>query len=95
MELGGNFRQVFGFKGLIGKVFRNKDLAEKYFTSVPNRKRVTTAQVLFRLSRSTGNGFWAASKSVSGDGHTSALADQSSFSGMASGMSVMVVTGWM
>src|ERR1035437_2551682 len=26
IELGGKSRQVFGFKGLIGKVFRNKDL---------------------------------------------------------------------
>ena len=29
IELGGKSRQVFGFKGLIGKVFRNKDLAVK------------------------------------------------------------------
>jgi len=50
-----------------------------------DRERMTTAQVSFRLSRSAGNGFCAASKSVSGDGHTSALGNQISFSGMASG----------
>ena len=27
MGLGGNSRQIFEFKGLIGKIFRNKDLA--------------------------------------------------------------------
>ena len=28
MELGGKFRQVFGFKGVTGKVFRNKELRD-------------------------------------------------------------------
>jgi len=42
----------------------------------PDRERVKTAQVSFRLSRSADNGFCAASKSVSGDEHTSALANQ-------------------
>jgi len=42
----------------------------------PDRERVKTAQVSFRLSRSADNGFWAASKSVSGDGHTPAVANQ-------------------
>ena len=36
--------------------------------------------------------FDAASSSVSGDGHTAALANQISFSGMASGMSMTAVT---
>ena len=76
------------------KVFWNKDLADKYFALVPNWKWATTAQVLFRLSKSAGNGFGAASRSVSGDGYTFAWADPSSFSRMASGMSVMAVTGW-
>jgi hypothetical protein len=39
-------------------------------------ERVTTALESFRLSRSADNGFCPASKSVSGDGHTSALANQ-------------------
>jgi hypothetical protein len=60
----------------------------------PTTLRVTPAKRL-KLSRSTHSGFCAASKSVSGDGHTAALVNRFPFSGMASGMSVMVLTGWM
>jgi hypothetical protein len=76
MGLGRNSRQIFGFKGLICKIFRNKDLAAKHFVLVPNWGGVTAAEVSFRLSKSADNGFCAASESVSGDGRTFALASQ-------------------
>jgi hypothetical protein len=52
ISLGGKSRKIFEFKGLIGKIFRNKDL---------------------RLSKSSENGFGAASRTVLGNGCASAL----------------------
>jgi len=43
-------------------------------------------------AKNAASAFDAASSSVPGDGHTAALANQISFSGMASGVSMMAVT---
>src|SRR6266849_8239417 len=45
IELGRKFRQVFGFKGLVGKVFRNKDLGVMVspFIASPSVPRFTSA----------------------------------------------------
>jgi hypothetical protein len=46
-DLGGGSRQVFGFKGLAGKVFKNQRLSERSFASL----RISAAGTRFAHAR--------------------------------------------
>lgn len=63
--LGGNSRKIFEFKGLIGKVFRNKDLAVDIPVFLPilvgmGRPIASIFDFVFDLSKSAESGFAAA-----------------------------------
>ena len=61
-----------------------------WFSKIAPRVRGPSGEIF--EAKNAASVFDAASSSVSGDGHTAALANHISFSGMASGMSITAVT---
>src|SRR5271155_1429112 len=71
------------------------NLTENGLATLPIWEPVEASGCYLDFQRALANGSRAASSSVSGDGHSSALANRVSFLRMARGMSVMAITGWM
>ncbi len=95
MWLGTNPHQSIHCKGFKVKVFRNKDLTENSFAALPIWEQMESCWVLSGLSKSAGKWLSCGIRSVSEDGHSSALANPISLLRMARGMSVRAITRWM